>query len=216
MVASAPVAEDSARMRRRAGAIARVCGALLTGVLASIMPSTVTAQPTGPTSSTGVPIDPPTLLSEPDVSYPNDAHGDATAILVLVIDADGSVRSATGEGADPIFIDAAASAARSWKFEPAKRAGVPVAAKIKIAITFRTPFLATPTHEPAAGSPAPKSATPERVEEVRVRGTREPSRTGTLSRSEVRQIPGAFGDPFRAVEIMPGVTSNRQRRPPST
>src|SRR5207244_3014172 len=35
---------------------------------------------------------------------------------------------------------------------------------------------------------------------------REPGRTATLSRAEVREIPGAFGDPFRAVESLPGVT----------
>src|SRR6185369_7142929 len=34
----------------------------------------------------------------------------------------------------------------------------------------------------------------------------DPSRTASLSRAEVRQIPGTFGDPFRAIEIMPGVT----------
>jgi len=34
----------------------------------------------------------------------------------------------------------------------------------------------------------------------------DPSRTVALSRQEVRQIPGAFGDPFRAIEAMPGVT----------
>ncbi|MCA9584063.1 MAG: Plug domain-containing protein, partial [Myxococcales bacterium] len=27
-----------------------------------------------------------------------------------------------------------------------------------------------------------------------------------MSREEVRQLPGAFGDPFRAIEVMPGVT----------
>ncbi|HKQ69094.1 MAG TPA: TonB-dependent receptor plug domain-containing protein, partial [Polyangiaceae bacterium] len=42
--------------------------------------------------------------------------------------------------------------------------------------------------------------------EITVRGEREPARTATLSRAEVRQIPGTFGDPFRAIEIMPGVT----------
>jgi hypothetical protein len=48
---------------------------------------------------------------------------------------------------------------------------------------------------------------PSEPEEVTVRGLRgEPSRTASLSRAEVRQIPGTFGDPFRAVEIMPGVT----------
>jgi hypothetical protein len=40
-----------------------------------------------------------------------------------------------------------------------------------------------------------------------IRGERpEPSRSATLSRAEVRQIPGTFGDPFRAIEVMPGVT----------
>ena len=28
----------------------------------------------------------------------------------------------------------------------------------------------------------------------------------TLARAEVRQLPGAFGDPFRAIEVSPGVT----------
>ena len=48
---------------------------------------------------------------------------------------------------------------------------------------------------------------PEAITEVLVRGAHEePSRTASLTRAEVRQIPGAFGDPFRAIEIMPGVT----------
>lgn len=45
------------------------------------------------------------------------------------------------------------------------------------------------------------------VEDVEVRGDRAPpSRTATMSREEVRLLPGAFGDPFRAIEVMPGVT----------
>lgn len=49
---------------------------------------------------------------------------------------------------------------------------------------------------------------PERapIDEVMVRGVKEPARSATLGREEVRQIPGTFGDPFRAVEVMPGVT----------
>lgn len=61
--------------------------------------------------------------------------------------------------------------------------------------------------EPPPLEPSPEAPEPDASpDEVRVRGAREPSRTATLSRQEVRQIPGAFGDPFRAVEIMPGVT----------
>ncbi len=43
--------------------------------------------------------------------------------------------------------------------------------------------------------------------EIVVVGQRpEPSRSVGLSRQEVRQLPGAFGDPFRAIEALPGVT----------
>lgn len=43
-------------------------------------PLTLNAQPAGPSSTAGVPVEPPKLLSEPDVPYPEGAHGDATAI----------------------------------------------------------------------------------------------------------------------------------------
>jgi outer membrane receptor protein involved in Fe transport len=39
-----------------------------------------------------------------------------------------------------------------------------------------------------------------------VRGERHPPGVTTLTRVEVRQLPGAFGDPFRAIEALPGVT----------
>jgi hypothetical protein len=57
-----------------------------------------------------------------------------------------------------------------------------------------------------ASTSARKARGPRPVE-IQVRGVKmDPSRTATLSRAEVRQIPGTFGDPFRAIEIMPGVT----------
>lgn len=60
--------------------------------------------------------------------------------------------------------------------------------------------------EPA--SPAPREGeTQPLAPGVIVLGLRsEPSRSASLSRAEVRQIPGAFGDPFRAIEVLPGVT----------
>src|SRR5690606_31534459 len=70
-----------------------------------------------------------------------------------------------------------------------------------------------PEPEPAAGAKPGLSQVPpaseydDGIEEIRVRGRRaDPARTVSMSRAEVRQIPGAFGDPFRAVEMMPGVT----------
>jgi hypothetical protein len=74
-------------------------------------------------------------------------------------------------------------------------------------VSFHAPVVEEPpvVEPPPVAAPVPKKRL-EPVDEVRVRGEREPSRTVSLSRQEVRQIPGAFGDPFRAVEIMPGVT----------
>ncbi|MBK7583170.1 MAG: TonB family protein [Myxococcales bacterium] len=56
--------------------------------------------------------------------------------------------------------------------------------------------------EPAA---APAGEQAERIEVV-VRGHRPAPSVKSFSREEVRQIPGTFGDPFRAIEAMPGVT----------
>jgi len=42
------------------------------------------------------------------------------------------------------------------------------------------------------------------VYEILVLGERAPTRH-RLGRAEVREMPGAFGDPFRAIEALPGV-----------
>jgi hypothetical protein len=61
-----------------------------------------------------------------------------------------------------------------------------------------------PAASPTPSSPPPP---PDEPQEVLVVGERpEPSRAATLTRNEVREIPGTFGDPFRAIEGMPGVT----------
>jgi hypothetical protein len=162
---------------------------------------------------------PPKLKGEPNVPYPEGATGDAAVILELVVNADGSVRTAKAlEPAEP-FSGQAELAAFRFEFEPAKRDGRAIAAKIRLEIRFHAPVPETPSERPDEAI-VPKSGTEasavsgsaeaaERAEpdEVVIRGKRpEPSRTATLTRTEVREIPGTFGDPFRAVETMPGVT----------
>src|SRR5262249_43179836 len=56
-----------------------------------------------------------------------------------------------------------------------------------------------------APAQAPKKPAPEPVV-VSVEGERRRPMVTSLARAEVRQLPGAFGDPFRAIEILPGVT----------
>lgn len=56
-----------------------------------------------------------------------------------------------------------------------------------------------PPSEPVAATVAPEPAG------VVVQGSRKPAAT-VLSRAEVRELPGALGDPLRAIESLPGVT----------
>lgn len=151
----------------------------------------------------------PRVLSDTTVLYPEGARGDTTVVLTLVVDQSGRVTSAAPNEPNEPFSSLAAQSALAWRFEPATRNGVPIAAKIRFEVVFREPERPA---EPAVDSIAPPTperpgaAREERVEVVVLGEHPEPSRTATLSRAEVRQIPGTFGDPFRAIEALPGVT----------
>ncbi len=181
-----------------------------------------------PTPSPAPAVTPPKLRSDPNVPYPEGAKGDATVVLTLTINADGTVRSATPAETNEPFSSQAASTALDWIFEPAKRNGQPISAMIRVEVVFHEPARPPDAQGSApSGSTTPRSSSPESgapaetpsepstgaapppgtPAEVVIRGERpEPSRSATLSRAEVRQIPGTFGDPFRAIEVMPGVT----------
>ena len=60
---------------------------------------------------------------------------------------------------------------------------------------------------PVPPPPEPPAARAPEVEEVTVSGSRPTSSPmeRRLGRSEVRLVPGAFGDAYRAIEVMPGV-----------
>jgi TonB family protein len=172
---------------------------------------------------------PPKLLSDATVAYPAGATGDATVVLTLTVTSDGNVQSAVPAEAVEPFSSRAVATALGWKFEPATRDGRLVAAKIKIEIVFRPPIQVPDPEAQARAEAEAKAATEAKAaaakaaagakrtaagaganvveDDVTIHGERvEPGRSATLSRTEVRQIPGTFGDPFRAIEIMPGVT----------
>src|SRR4029078_932058 len=56
------------------------------------------------------------------------------------------------------------------------------------------------------GTEVPASAPPAPVGETTVRSRRRDVGQTTLSHADVRNTPGACGDPFRAIEALPGVT----------
>ena len=153
----------------------------------------------------------PAAQGSTDVPYPPGASGDAAVLIELVVETDGTVSSAVVlEGAEP-FAEPARRAVLSWRFAPALRDHTPVAARIRARVLFHQALRAeaapasAPPPPPVAVVPAP-DASPESPLEVTVRGHRRDTGATVLSATDVREMPGAFGDPFRAIEALPGVT----------
>ena len=161
-----------------------------------------------------VPVVPPRPLEALTAPYPEGATGNAEVIVAVVVNADGSVRSARAVSGDEPFVSAALAASPGWRFDPATRDGKPISVTVKAAIAFSAPAAAelppaplpaTPTKLAAPGQPEPPPPPPKPLE-VTVRGEQQAPGVATLSRAEVRLLPGAFGDPFRAIDVLPGVT----------
>lgn len=156
---------------------------------------------------------------ETNVEYPIGGEGDAIVVLRFVVAVDGTIRDVEVLLGDEPFASAAAGAALTWRFKPALRDGAPVAARIDFQVSFEQVVPAAPAATPEQG--APSEETPSVVTEPAPRGKASVSRqveaevtiqeklaagTQTLSRAAARQIPGAFGDPMRGVDVLPGVT----------
>lgn len=179
---------------------------LLTSAALGVNARDALAQAVDPT------LTPPRVLEQAPAIYPASATGAAEVVLHLVVGEDGSVGDVVVlEGGEP-FATSAVEAARAYRFEPARRAGKPVRARIKVVVSFAPPppprrALPTPDDPLPEALPGEAPAAPSRVEEVRVVGIREP-KTPTehrMGRAELRVVPGAFGDPFRAIDVLPSL-----------
>ena len=203
-------AHVAVRLRRHAKALRRA--SVIVALALTTLPVLAAAQ-TAPAPNAAPATLPPKAISDLDVAYPAGASGNADLVLTLLVEKDGSVSAATADRSTDVFTAAAINAALGWSFEPATRLGVPVRVRIRVKVTFHEPAPA-PVEPPSDTPDAPVAGAPKTPArraagpiEIEVRGVKmDPARTVTLSRAEVRQIPGTFGDPFRALEIMPGVT----------
>jgi hypothetical protein len=166
------------------------------------------------------PPKPVLVLPEPlatPLEYPAGAEGEASVTLELTLSAEGLVTEARAlEGSEP-FVSKAIEGTKAWTFRPATRDGRPVASKIRFAVKFVPPRDVAEEPPPLPDTPAPAKpdgrekpvagATPRAEDEpyeVTVQGERAPIRH-ELSRVEIARMPGAFGDPYRAIEALPGV-----------
>ncbi len=173
---------------------------------------TAAAQPSKPpVDAPGVPVMPPRQRAAPQASYPDGATGDAVVVLVVTVASDGTVDDVKPTSGEEPFVTAAITAARTWTFDAATRDGKPIAARVRMEVAFHEPAPAAPppAESPPAPAPVPvpgRPPVPAPVEEVTVHGLRPAPGATSIGRAEVRQLPGAFGDPFRAIESLPGVT----------
>ena len=177
----------------------------------------------------GPQIELPKAIETP-TELPTLATGHAQVLLELEVSTSGAITSAKVLDGDEPFALAALNSIDKWRFVPAKRDGVPVPAKIRFVLSFATqlPPVAElgktgtqskpATKEDTAGNSRPtKLAAAEDTSvgtkaavqapiEVTVVGQRPEVALVSMGRADVEQMPGAFGDPFRAIEALAGVT----------
>jgi TonB family protein len=138
----------------------------------------------------------PTLAGRVLEAESNAPVGGAT---VSVRGPDGTLRSVTTESDGSFRFDDVARGAARVRLEIAQHASqtteVALVPGERTEIVFRL-----------AAAPTGAATEPEAPVEVVVRGEKLAPAVRSFSREEARQIPGAFGDPFRAIEAMPGIT----------
>ena len=156
----------------------------------------------------------PRLLDSAPASYPEAAHGAASVELSVLIGEDGRVTEVDVRSGEAPFDAAAREAVAHWRFSPAMRDNVPVKSRVLIKVSFNEPTSPNvPVHVPErktsagdAPAPPPPSAPAPPPVEITVEGERAEDLAAIhVPRGDTRLIPGAFADPFRVVEILPGV-----------
>ena len=131
--------------------------------------------------------------------------------VLLTINTSGLVeRSAAGSG-PPILVQWVLEQVSEWVFVPASVNGVPKAAEIRYQVRFEeTPDEFTPEgssiNEDSSETTPDEELIAAEEPEIIVHA-RDKALAGVVrvTRQEARDTPGAFGDPFRTVESMPGV-----------
>ncbi|HKO53999.1 MAG TPA: TonB family protein, partial [Polyangiaceae bacterium] len=149
------------------------------------------------------PVSPPRAISTP-LDYPAGARGAQEVVLELTITKEGTVTRALAISGEAPFSDAALAASKNWLFEPAKRGAQAIAAKIRFAVHFEPPREEAASEPVPAPSPSTRAPVEPAMQEILVIGQKEPLKH-TLGRADVHDMPGAFGDPYRAIEALPGV-----------
>lgn len=176
-------------------------------------------------------VSPPRLLTPAELEWPREQPPPTAAIEVLLtVDTNGLAQDVElpvsyGQAAD----DAIRATASHLKFEPARKSGEPIAARIRL--QFEVPPAPEPEAPPEAQATSPASPAPEPAttpaqrpppsaaatsapdDESAAFGARarvDKPQAGAASRVKLRgkeltMVPGTFGEPLRVVATLPGV-----------
>jgi hypothetical protein len=194
-------------------------------------------------------IEPPQVLSLPELAIPEGValpeHDRVEATIAVSADGVAAVEACL---AATEICEAVRNAIAHAHFEPARRDGVAIAARVRIALRVAEPAAAVPppgaasdtTMRAVPDAPAAPTATSDTLAPNSSAAATTPGAANTppaappppaaarrnlgsdygaeahvqklhqpgmrrLELAEMRDLPGAFGDPFRAVEALPGV-----------
>lgn len=158
---------------------------------------------------------PPRVLSLPAIELADAPAAPEAVHAVVLVARDGSATLASCEAGGSICA-AIAAALREARFVPAQVAGRPRAARVQVRFFVRArdaragggtegTGASASQRKPSGGAVArPSGPEPDAYGAVaRLRETRPTAHA--LELAELRELPGAFGDPFRAIEALPGV-----------
>jgi hypothetical protein len=198
-----------------------LCPAL---VALGVAATTRAQEPTEEPSPAPVPprVVPPAVVSMPPVELSAEAQeavralADPAVTLVILVTAEGAAELQECPAAEVICADLATAIGQA-EFTPARRGDEALPARISLRFVLEAPAAegegepgeAESSAEPAT-APSPEEAAEEAEPELAFGATAvvvdPPEGALRLTLDEARNLPGTFGDPFRAVEALPGVT----------
>lgn len=148
-------------------------------------------------------VKPPNFFGGAPPKYPDGESRPAKVTLKLLVGTDGTVDAVKVVQGEEPFRSLAERAARSFVFEPALRGEKAVASFILFEVPFLPPKPALPI-QVAVLRPSSQLESEKRPVSVSVMGERKPIASRSISDAETLIIPGAEGDPVRAIQALPG------------